>query len=526
MSESIQGAEFAGSRLKLLSAVLFGSGILALFLPTAISILFLVLVLVISLITINEHSKWSISHPFAFLSIILSTEVIGHLFDYLILDSDEATLLLLGNSRQMLVSGGFLILVGIGSLIYGYATSWGYQTGQKIPNVTEQWNRDRAMSILRIYTIIGLIGFIFVISSISFTEISSKRQFSTVYIRWVVQFLFFAGLIGLITLLHYNEKLLSPLGISVAAVIGLFFVYAFIVSSRSGIMWNFILIAAIYVQYRHIRGISLITIAGVFTVLSSVMIALRSGASTIVEYLLPLTALESIFGADRGGITAISHLVRLTPEEIPFRYGETMINWIIFPIPRAIWEGKPENVGSQLASLIYGANNGTPPSLIGDLYWNFWLIGVVVGMFVFGILLRVMATYRSQNSEVPAITLLTTVLIYFIAKIPSITDLMIDLGLWLIPLSAAVVVIRISPKKTSNEILDGLPSSVKSSIFVHIALAFLLALSKLKLRSQNNLVYEESPKIGDRASQVASSSRFINFLKRFDQSPNKQNEDE
>lgn len=519
MVDPIINTSDSDNELKFLSLSVFIFVLISLLLPTVISISFQIIVMVLCLVALNEYSSWSLSHPFAFLSISFSMSIVGPLIDYLFLDSREATWALLRKSRDILVPGGFVALVGLGALIYGFGSVSGVRIGYKIPGITANWNRDRAIWIARIYAIIGLIGFAFVVMSISFTDISSKRQFATVYIRWIVQFLFFGGLIAFITLLHHNQSLFSLTGYSVAAAFGLFFIYGFLVSSRSTILWNSILLLAIYVQYRQVRAIYLIGIAGVFTLLSSTMLALRANASTLVEYLLPLSTLESVFGANRGGITAISHLVEMTPDETPFRYGRTMIDWIVFPIPRALWEDKPVNVGSQLASIIYGANNGTPPGLIGDLYWNFWLLGVIIGMLVLGVVLRTLVEYRSRLHNVPTVILITTILMYLLAKLPVVTPLMVSLGLWLVPLIVAVVLLRVPPESSPSEILAKFSSPISSSVLLRTGLIILLAPYRLKASWQNNRTQRATPDIVRRGKQVATSSWLVTAMKRFDQKP-------
>jgi len=422
--------------LKLIAIGLLLVSVLTLFLPTLLAIVTVITALTILGLALNEYANWSLAHPFAYLSLSIALSIIGPLLDFLVLDSVEQNWALLGRSREILVDSGFVVLAGVGILVYGFANSWGPRISQQIFAMPAEFDRDRAVLITQIYAVIGLLAFGYILVNIP-SDLSAKRSFGTAYIRWLVQFLLFAGVIGFVTILHNREPVMSKLGIASLSAVFIFFLYGFLVSSRSIIVWNVILLMAVYTQYRQLRAGPIIAAGAAFALLSSVMIAFRSNASSWTEYLLPLTVLDRIFGADRGGITALSHIVAETPHDLPYRFGETLLIWIVFPIPRAIWPGKPVNVGGQIAAEIYGAGNGTPPTLIGELYWNFGILGVLGGMFVLGIALRSLVTYRERNGS-PWTMLFSTVLLLQFARITTVTPLMIEIGMWLVPLSIAV----------------------------------------------------------------------------------------
>jgi hypothetical protein len=200
-----------------------------------------------------------------------------------------------------------------------------------------------------------------------------------------------------------------------------------------------------------------------------------------------------------------------------------MVDWIVFPIPRAFWEGKPVNVGSQLAAIIYDANNGTPPGLIGDIYWNFWIFGVLAGMFIIGLVLRSLVSYRGRSSNSPAAILFTTVSIYLIARLPAVTPLMISLGLWLVPISIAILVVRIPPKKSSQEVVEELPVPLKSSLLARTILISILLPHRLISLLRKDAGKSITTISNSATSKVIDSSYFLNIIKRFDQSPDEQN---
>jgi oligosaccharide repeat unit polymerase len=68
-------------------------------------------------------------------------------------------------------------------------------------------------------------------------------------------------------------------------------------------------------------------------------------------------------------------------------YGSQLVGSLLFFIPRSFWESKPIGSGAFLAdTLNYDFNNISMP-LIGEGFINFGLIGVVIFMFIYGLIL-------------------------------------------------------------------------------------------------------------------------------------------
>lgn len=102
--------------------------------------------------------------------------------------------------------------------------------------------------------------------------------------------------------------------------------------------------------------------------------------------------LSRSFGADMFFL-----IVDKTPSEYPFRYGKTFLSAIWALVPRQVWRGKPWSLGVQFNST-YLAHASMPessvaPSLIGEFYLNFHILGIVVGFFLLGIMARFVFDY-------------------------------------------------------------------------------------------------------------------------------------
>lgn len=97
-------------------------------------------------------------------------------------------------------------------------------------------------------------------------------------------------------------------------------------------------------------------------------------------------------GADAEMVLALSVALTVVPDELPHRWGGATIgNLLTRPVPREIWSGKPLPPESVIVSTVWphlypGLQPAFSPLL--PLYWDFGLVGVVLGMAIFGIAAR------------------------------------------------------------------------------------------------------------------------------------------
>ncbi len=136
-------------------------------------------------------------------------------------------------------------------------------------------------------------------------------------------------------------------------------------------------------------GISVVLLLAVYT-----MTALRPGVAD-GENGLASPTLSRVFKAavinrNQIELAKTAHIMDAVGDELSLQYGRTVFRWVLAPIPRSLWPDKPViPPGPEIGHEVYGQPvAGVPPSLIGELYWNFHLPGVVVGAFALGVLLR------------------------------------------------------------------------------------------------------------------------------------------
>ena len=116
---------------------------------------------------------------------------------------------------------------------------------------------------------------------------------------------------------------------------------------------------------------------------------------TAVEQLerRPHAVLDPVLhGADAEMVLALSAALTVIPEDLSYRWGgATVGNLVTRPVPRELWPGKPLTPGEEVVATIWphlypGLNPAFSPLLV--LYWDLGLVGVAIGMALFGLLAR------------------------------------------------------------------------------------------------------------------------------------------
>jgi hypothetical protein len=90
------------------------------------------------------------------------------------------------------------------------------------------------------------------------------------------------------------------------------------------------------------------------------------------------------------------------------KFGSTFTELTYWFVPRAIWPGKPKSFGytvdKEFAPEEFDGDNGADgASIVGELYANFYIPGVVVGMFLFGRFLKRIYLFTSVGRGWPVI---------------------------------------------------------------------------------------------------------------------------
>lgn len=102
-------------------------------------------------------------------------------------------------------------------------------------------------------------------------------------------------------------------------------------------------------------------------------------------------------------MTYMINFIMRMPADYGFKYGATFLQLFLMPIPRFLWEDKPSVMQIDVTKIFYpqyAANDiAWPPSLAGELYVNFQVAGIVLGMFLFGWLCGRLQVYALRSTS-------------------------------------------------------------------------------------------------------------------------------
>ena len=179
----------------------------------------------------------------------------------------------------------------------------------------------------------------------------------------------------------------------------------FYASSRSQVLW--VVIGALGVNYYLAKGNFLLKcglVAAVGLTLFLMMSILRNADTDDVYGSVTVASSFEKLALNRNGpgFSKTAHIINHIPEKLDFQYGRTFANWLLAPVPRAIYPDKPMiTTGPIIGTEIYGNRiSGIPPGFIAELYWNFYIPGVVFGMLFMGVVLkRLHLLFRDMQIE-------------------------------------------------------------------------------------------------------------------------------
>jgi hypothetical protein len=125
-------------------------------------------------------------------------------------------------------------------------------------------------------------------------------------------------------------------------------------------------------------------------------------------------------GPDSEMAATLAAALEVIPEKLPFAFGRATVgDLFVRPIPRTIWEGKPEPPRRTLVATIwpfeYGRGSINPEfSVLLYLYWDFWIVGVALGLVFYGVIFRFLYEYFLLNRNLLVIQVFFSLSLWFL----------------------------------------------------------------------------------------------------------------
>ncbi|MFQ5707302.1 MAG: O-antigen polymerase [bacterium] len=336
---------------------------------------------------------------------------------YIVFAENENTrsFLLLGKHPMILFNSSILIVFALLFMIAGYLA--------RVPQINlsrfaiirkSEWNSRRFIFVVVILILISVSTIILYIQKLGLLNILSDKlsikrslivqgaryEYAALgYYLWGASLISYVFYLLLALLAYSGRKLFSPIGILVLLVGALAAIFPVITSSRGEVLFHFVYAALIW---HYLRGsisirklIPIITLTiGIFVLLAALRAVGQGGKYTVLRDYLQIEKIIEVTVGNRNwlGVAKTAHILDAVPEKLDYQYGKTLLTWIVAPMPRTLWKEKPIiRAGPILGRQIFMRKvdrTGVPPGYIGELYWNFGIIAIPLGMFLLGYWLK------------------------------------------------------------------------------------------------------------------------------------------
>jgi len=180
----------------------------------------------------------------------------------------------------------------------------------------------------------------------------------------------------------------------------LFLVAAFLpfYASSRGIVFLYVLLSLSVMFYysRKVQWVRIMVVLFAMIIVFQAMSVMRTASEmtfrdAVAENLFSVEILDKlILNRNDFELGKTAHIINAIPEQLDWQYGKTIAVWAVAFVPREFWNSKPlVSSGPIIGTVVYGNRiSGVPPGMIAEFYWNFHLIGVVLGGVLFGRILR------------------------------------------------------------------------------------------------------------------------------------------
>jgi len=361
--------------------------------------------LLVLLLPTLSSKRYDVFQPLSFTILSVAIGVTGRTI-YILSNPDGAERLLLGEDPAFMLPAILATLVGLLFFVVGYV--------HKVPKLSLQrlkiarsdvWDVRRLWIVVLLFTGVSLIATLLFLQEMGFefqdiTSISRKRfvvlEESEVgytalgYLRWAASLSKISFMLVMAWFVSSGKRWLSTVGFATVAMFCIAAVFPFLTSARGSLLW---LILSSVIMWHYLRRPlptrTVIIVAILALLVLSVMINLRRGDVDLAEGVSLESLGERLFGSrDFLDITTTAHIIAAIQEgRLDYSYGRTYLTWLCAPIPRTVWLEKPAvSVGWEVKRRVFGFGGagGIPPGSIGEAFWAFGFLGVVIIMLLLG----------------------------------------------------------------------------------------------------------------------------------------------
>jgi len=356
-----------------------------------------------------------------------------------------------------------LIYATVGCLCFytGYFSRIGRAIGHHLISGTAKWNQAKLVAVIMLFSAISSLAFII----LEFFILRLGVWYHLTHLLEVTFNYLMSGTLPIIWGLSFARTafwLLFTFWLSQGASWGLwrklFLVFylaiSLIFTSLAGLRWpilQFFMVPAVVFHYLAKR-ISILKAIVLVMVLAIGLGELEFFRSTgvVVDPVTRLPILLQKFIVSFLSFENFVQVVRFIPAQVDFLYGRPYLYLTLAFIPRVIWPDKPIFTDQLLTSAILPAGPELNTfTVLGDFYANFYIVGIILGMFLWGILWRAIYSYLLRNQHNPSAVVIYAATITM--GIPTIRSNIIEfiffMAMYILPLVLAIHYINVKQQR-------------------------------------------------------------------------------
>jgi hypothetical protein len=106
------------------------------------------------------------------------------------------------------------------------------------------------------------------------------------------------------------------------------------------------------------------------------------------------------FGSGNDLFLPLAGLASTVPGQLPYLHGSSYLQAAAFPVPRALWSGKPQDAMIGVTRAIDPGNSGLAFPEFGEMYANFGPPGVLAGSLLLGALIELLAGRLAGSASI------------------------------------------------------------------------------------------------------------------------------
>ncbi len=310
--------------------------------------------------------------------------------------------------------------LGIVFFYVGYVSGAGQRLARSLPCFGWPWRRRRVISVVALFWVVGLAGYLAAVIrsggvAVFLDTLQGRRLFEE-SATWIFAstLVLTQSATVLLGTFFFKTRRLGFLFLSSLVLSG---TLSLLLGGRSTVMLYAVSLVVCYCSLRQLGirrplgtaalAAALLAVSVLFVVaLGSLRADLQAPDAAARAAAVGMGGIGDRFVGEFNQFDWLAVVIGLVPDRLAFQNGATFGQLLAQFVPRAVWPSKPDPIDYSVTMLVQGIRSGSPFTIIGELYLNFGVPGIVAGMFVFGALCRALYSYVSRRRDDPGVVLI------------------------------------------------------------------------------------------------------------------------